>query len=487
MGRKWLILLAVLVLFARLFAAYSNPGFSSPEAYVHARHIDYILATGKPMTHDTLSWSGKDVAGSVLYEYLLAAGAFFLGTYHALKIIPNLFATAGLIIVYFLGLAITKKETIALAGAAFAGFMPYFFLHTVNNASAASLGVPLFLFLAYALLRAHDHRWVVIYLAILFFTSFYSPMILLFVFALAVYLALVLTGNLAADRIELELVFFSIFFSIWAQFIVYKNVLFFHGWGIFFQHIPDAFLANLSHVSLLGIFYDMGVVPLIAGIAVVYHYFLKKKDRTVYLLTGVLLAITLTVWLRLAPLVDGILYMSQVFSSLFAEWLRSFQKWFTHTRAARYPYLFTTSLTLLFLLTTIHPIVAGLPELSGPRQEYLEAMDFLKTTPQDSIVAAPLDDGIYIASIAQRANVLDSDILLAPSPEERLSDIKRLVSTHIETEAVELMDKYHAEYLLIHDDQTPLAYAPGKCFTNAFSNTLVTVYHKSTLCRVRPR
>jgi len=474
---KWIGVVIAIVLALRLWLAFSTPHLAF-EGYEHARQVDHILATGLPLAYDELSWGGRQVVGTPVFDYLLAFFSLFMGSY-ALKIIPNLFASLSVIVVYLFAQMLTKKENVSLMAAGFAGFLPVFVQQTLLTASPLSLGVPLILFLCYALLRTKDKHWVTIYLITLLIASFFSPYILLFVFALAIYLALVMTENLESTRQELELVLFTIFFALWAQFVLYKDVLFFHGTNVFFNNLPLPF--TVGGTSLLAALYLIGVVPFFAGILVMYQYFLKKKKKEIYLLTGIIITVAILVWLRFIPTTHGLVYLSLPFAILFADGFETVREWYKTTRLGEHVWLLYVVLVLVFYATSIQPAYGGALE-GQPSAELREALDWIRTTPENSIVASQLQHGGWINTLGERGNVIDPHVLMVLRPTERYSAVQRLFQTSSQTEAVEIMDQYGATFVLT--DQ-PLAYAPGKCFQERFTNQDFTIYEKSTLCRVR--
>jgi len=119
---KWIGVVFAIVLGLRLWLAFSTPNLAF-EGYEHARQVDHILATGLPLTYDELSWGGREVVGTPLFDYILAFFSLFMGG-AALKIVPNVFASLAVIVVYVFAKMLTKKEGVSLMAALFAGFLP---------------------------------------------------------------------------------------------------------------------------------------------------------------------------------------------------------------------------------------------------------------------------------------------------------------------------------------------------------------------------
>ena len=144
---KWvylvLAILFVLVLGSRLYISFQVPHFSDDKSYFHLEQVHNILDTGKPIFNSELSYSGTVNVFSPLFDYILALFAVFLPVVFVLKIIPNIFASSLVFIMFFLVLLIVKNYRTALFTAFVSGFIPIFFSRTVNSVSAYSLVIPL--------------------------------------------------------------------------------------------------------------------------------------------------------------------------------------------------------------------------------------------------------------------------------------------------------------------------------------------------------
>lgn len=298
-----------------------------------------------------------------------------------------------------------------------------------------------------------------------------------FVVGLGIYLVLVISESLQAERKELELVLFTIFFALWAQFIMYKDALFFHGTGIFLRNMPPE-LVQTTPMSMLHIIYLLGIIPLLGGLYILHAHFLRKKSKGNHLIAGMILAFTLLLWLRLLP-PAGLMYLGVLFAVYFGQAYNSLLLWWGHTRLASQQWL--VSLTLIVIIA-----ITAWPALSLPTLDSytMAGARWLENTPKDVIVASSLENGAYISAVGRRANIIDHNIFMIRRPMERYLSSKRLLTTFSQTEAVEIMDKYHAEYLFTN---TMPSYAPGKCFQLVFQNPSVIILHKSRLCRVRER
>ena len=94
-----LFLIFLLIVLTRFYFVFQTDYFHN-DAYLSKRYIENIAETGKPIFYDTLSYNGRDVLYSPVFYYIMA---FFKGIFGdlALKLIPGLFLSLLVFIVYF--------------------------------------------------------------------------------------------------------------------------------------------------------------------------------------------------------------------------------------------------------------------------------------------------------------------------------------------------------------------------------------------------
>jgi len=84
-----------------------------------------------------------------------------------------------------------------------------------------------------------------------------------------------------------------------------------------------------------------------------------------------------------------------------------------------------------------------------PTPEQYEAMTWIKNnTHPNATIMADWNEGHYITNIAERKNVMDPYLEFAPQVDERYNDTRRVKSICNADEAIEIMEKYNAEYVL---------------------------------------
>jgi dolichyl-diphosphooligosaccharide--protein glycosyltransferase len=88
----------------------------------------------------------------------------------------------------------------------------------------------------------------------------------------------------------------------------------------------------------------------------------------------------------------------------------------------------------------------GSGRLVAPQNDWYESLIYLKEeTPEDAIIMTWWDYGYWILDIAERTPVVDNGY----RPEEILRDIAQVYCTDQDSEAIEVMRKYGASYLVL--------------------------------------
>jgi len=493
---KWALAIACIVVFAlRLYIAFSAPGLSGDDAYFHLRQVQHIRQTGLPLFDDPLSYGGRTYFFSPVFDYVVAAGALVMPVIVAAKVVPNLLATLLMIIIFAIVSRISKLDSVVLFTAIFSAFVPVWFGHTINTLSPATLAIPLLFFVLYAWMRVQEVHWRYLYLVALILFAFTHPLSLLFVLGLIFYLVLVLVEQLRIERAELEIALFSVFFVLWSQFLLYKKFILVHGPGVVWQNIPPSLLSSLfSSITVLTAIYQIGILPVLYGVFVVYRYLFRRKHRLTYFLIAFTLAAGILLWFRLIPVQLGLMLLGMFLIVLFARWIDFFWGYIPTTRFARWKPALIALLAVAFILSGVLPSVA---EAWSVQREALppagmHAYDWIRTqAPPDATVVASVDEGQRVAALGQRKNVLDAHFLLQHDAKQRLHDIGRLFSTTLRVEAVELLERYGASVILLSPEtkkefrRSSLDYAEhSNCFARTFSEGGYDVYVKHPYCTV---
>lgn len=490
-----LALICAIVLALRIYIAFSSPGLSSDDAYFQLRQVEHIRSTGFPLFDDPLSYGGRSYSFSPVFHYVVAAGSLVMPMQSAVKVIPNILAVLLMPIIFLIVRRISKEDSVALFISGFSAFVPVWFSHTINTLSPVTLAIPLLFFVIYSFMRAEEPKWRYLYLCSLVLLSFTHPLVLLFVLGLIFYMILVLVEQLKIERAELEITLFSVFFVLWSQFILYKNFILAHGLAVIWQNIPASLLSLLfSNITILSAIYQIGILPVLYGVFVVYRYLFRRKHKMTYFLIAFTLAAVVLLWFRLIPIQLGMMLLGMFLLVLFSRWVDFFLSYVPTTRVSRFAPLFVLSLIIAFVLTGLLPswnsALAVQKETPPPAE--INAYEWIRSNANaDLAVVAFVDEGHKVTELAQRKNVIDDHFLQQKDAKQRLYDISRIFSTPLGVEAAELMERYNAGVILLSPETkerfriSTLRYVENsKCFLQTFSEGGYGVYVKLQFCRV---
>ncbi len=449
-----LIIIFVLVLSIRLYMAFQTDQFSSGQDYFMVQQIEHIKETGMPLVQDELSYGGRFHSEPFLFYYIIAFFALFIKTTVATKLMVNLFATSLIFITYLIAKRITKSSRAAIITSFISGFIPIYVETTVNTLSSYSIIIPLMFLMVYFLLTVEDHpkkvNWFIITLIL---SLLISPSTILLILGLLFYLVLVRIESLKQSKAELELIVFSTFFSIWFLLILYKKAFLQHGLSIIWQNIPSQLIQEyFINFNILEAIYEIGIIPFIFGIYIVYSYIFKEKNRYIYLLIGFFLSTFILLWLKLIKLNLGFIILSIILTLLFSQYLKLFLIYLKKTRFIRYEKGFITVIILIFILTSIIPsiIYANKSVKNAFTPKEMDALQWLReNTMPNSTIATSLEEGFLINYIAKRKNIMDSDFLLMDNIDQRYKDLTTIFTSPFETESIRLMAKYEASYIYL--------------------------------------
>ncbi len=489
MSKPWVGLTVVFlfVLAIRLYFAFQTPYFSSDSAYLEVRATD-SLYNGKLLWHDPLGYGGRTLIRSPIFDAILAFFGWFMPLPLVYKIIPNVFASLLVIPAYLISFLLTKHKLFSEFTALITSLVPAYFAHTFNQVSQLTLAVPLFFFLTYAWLKCPERKWIMIFLSALLLFVFMHPLSIVFVLSIGVYIILLQLEKLKPRIAEYELGLFAIFFALWAQFLIYKKLILFHGPAVIWQNVPKELLSQyFSNITILGALWQIGVFPLIGGTYALYKASFIEPQRETLILLSITLVAKIMLWFRLINIYTGLMLLGISLAFLFAKWLLYFSSWLKETKIAKATWIFTAVAIILAIYTTAYPTYTEVTAQLGHTitQEEVNALEMLsKKTSADASIMAPVSYGNYITALAKRKNIIDDYFFLQPRTNERYQDVLRVYKTTFETEAVQLVDKYSADYIIVPPGFKDLPYADGECFKKIHSNS-IKIYEKDRKCKVK--
>ncbi len=471
----------------RLYFAFMTPNFSDDDAYFVLRQVDHIRQTGFPLFRDTLSYGGRTYVFLPLFHYILAFFSLFMGTVNAAKIIPNVFATSLVFIVFLIVRHLTKDDRIAILSAFISGFLPIYISETINSATVLSMIIPMTFLLFYFMLRIRSKKYIYYYLIALSVFILLSPYSILFILAILLYYLFSWVEGFKPTRTEIEITVFSLFLAIWFYSIFYRDALLMHGFSVIWQNIPSEVINQFySGVNILDAIYQIGLIPLLAGIYITYHYIYKTKRKPFYLTLSLMIIILALLLLRYIQLKLGLVFIGVILTILFGEFLLYASEYLGRTKFARYRNHLFVLLLVVFILTSFIPSLEYADRKiteSDPGGKVF-ALQFLQniSNPDEAVVGSVFD-GHLITYLAKRKNIIDSNFLLVDAT-ERLQDVRTIYTSAIQSTPIDLMDKYHAGYIVLTDEAkkyyniTRISYVDDSCFPMIFSSKDVIVYQK---------
>lgn len=481
----FLILIFLAVFGLRVYLSYNAKGFSDDTSYFVMRQAESIKQTGLPLYNDALSFGGRTNTFMPLFYYVIAFFSLFMPIDLAMNIIPNLLLSSLVFIIYFISYKIKRNKSVSIATTVVANSVPIFFSETINKIGTYDLSVPLLFCAFYFFMGIKKDRNIMLYLVSLFLLSITSPLIVVLTLFFLLYLLLSRLQDIKTGRKELELIIFTIFFSMWISFLFYKNALLLHGPSFIWQNIPSALLNSFfSDVNALELIYKVGAATLIAGLFVVYNNFLKEKNKEINYTIAFIISVSLLLWFKLIELNLGLIIFGIALSLLFGYfWVFAF-RYIAKTRFYSMKIPLVIVMFLIIIPASFVPAVNYSKQVlkSTPKESMLRAFDWIAAnTPENSTILSWPNDGSKIAYFTKRKNVMDLNFMLIADVNERFDDIQTIYTTPSEMEAIKLMNKYNVNYILL----TPqlkgyykidsLAYLDERCFQKVYDD-LVQIY-----------
>jgi len=487
----WLIIIFLLVLAIRLYIAFQTPYFNY-EAYYSLRQAENIHNTGLPLFNDPLSYGGKTGLFAPLQYYILAVFSFLLPIDIVAKILPNIFASLIIIVVYFLSLRITKSPKISLLTSFMAGFIPILFFD-INRVPVDYLAILLVFSIIYCMFKINERRYVDYILILIFLLVLTTPLSFILIIGLLFYMLLLKLENLNIETKESEIILFFTFLVFWVNLLIYKNAFLKHGLAVIWQNTPIALLSNtFESITLFESFYTISIIPLILGIYAGYIAFYKEKNKEILLLIGFGISSFLLLWFKLLSLVTGLVFLSLTLVILSAFSIKKISEFIEKTKFHRHETLFLVILIVLFIITAIIPsVMVGIERTKQtPTTSDLVVLEWAsERLPADATIAATMEEGNMVSYYSRRKNIMDDNFLLTPNIDQRLSDVDSIFTTNFETQAVSVLNKYDSKYVFLssyaiqkYHIKTLSYVGDQECFTDIYHLNVTVLYN--TKCKI---
>ncbi len=436
----------------RLYFAFQTPYFSDDSSYFVLRQIEEITRTGTPLYNDPLSYGGRQFFFPPLFHYIIAFFNLFMPLVFAAKLLPNLFASSLVIIVYFLTKEITRNRVAALYTAGISGFIPIFFQMTINRVSPYSLVVPLVAFSIFCFIKLHKDKKYAYYLLVsICCLTFVHASVLLLAAALMLYIIFLKTENIKESPAEIEVVLFVALLVLWFLLLIYKKALLSEGISIIWQNIPSQIIWKyFQNITVLEAVTKIGIIPFVYGIVTIYRYLFRKKTKFTYLFISFALTIGILLLMKFIVMSTGLMFLGMILTILYSMHLKHFRHFIKKTRFAQLGKFLLVSLSITLLLTQFIPsLVYAEREIHlSTTENQAEALGWISanTKPEAKILSI-VEDGHAISYFSGRKNVIDSNFINAGDTGRIFDDIRTIYTTPYKTQAVELLSKYNIDYI----------------------------------------
>ncbi len=487
-----LLLIFLAVLAFRLYFAFQTPNFGN-DAYFNIRQITHITEHDFPAFYDSLSYSGRSLVFLPLFHYIIALASILLPLTAALKILPNLFASLTVFVIYLAAYELTKRKDAAMLAAFISAFLPIFISETLLTVSEYSIMVPLTFLIFYFMMRVENQRLFKTVITTILIATFIHSSILLLVFALLLYLVFMKIEDIKFDRAETELILFSTILVIWLTILFFKNALLVHGPAVVWQNTPLSLLTQyFRNFNILEAIYKIGIIPFLSGIFIIYKYVFKEKFKKIYPFISFALVALLLLWLGLIQLSTGLMFLGVALALLFAQFYVIALEYLKKTRFSNLKPLFIMFLIAVLVLTSVTPSINYAKQAvdNAPSQEQIKALLWVKdNTNEEAVVLSMLEEGHLITAIAERKNVMDKKFLLIPNTQQRLKDINEIYSTSYATSAVTLLNKYSVDYIFYSINalkkygEKPAYLDELNCLRLVYENTEAQIYETKCIMK----
>lgn len=470
---KWKGLLPFLiffiVLFSRILFAFQTPEFGDDSAYFVLIQMESIAQTGLPALESQVL--GEISLFPPVFYYILGFFNLFMPSSFVAKIIPNIFASLTVFIVYLLSMKFTRNHNASLFASALSGFIPIFFLRTFNSISIYSLVVPLVLFSFYSFLMINtDEKYIFWYIASILVLSFTHPSVFFVIAGQILYFTFVKIEGLQYKDVEVEVIFVSIFLGIWSQFLIFKNAFLIHGPSIIWQNTPSQMLGELFRgISIVEAISLIGPVPAIAGAYVFYQYVKDKKSKFIFFFLSYTIPVFFMLWLKLIEPRVGLILLSSALVVVLGKYYIAFTSYLEKTKFSKFKILILIFVGVVIYFTSVLPTFALVTDEinNAPSYEKVQILQWAShNLDSDSIVLSSFEDAFLIRYHSGLRTVIDSNFLSFDDVDVIVDDINSFFTAQSLIRALNIIEKYDVDYVFLSDTVVE-KYARSEIFYNS--------------------
>ncbi|MBW3023268.1 hypothetical protein KY308_04140 [Candidatus Woesearchaeota archaeon] len=484
----WIIFLIVAAI--RIVFAFQTPTFSY-DSYFHIRQVESILETGLPVFNDPLSYGGRFLVFSPIFHYIIAFFSLLIPFQIAAKILPNILYALLIPLSYHISMRTVGKKMPAVFAAVFAALIPGLW-STINSFDPLCMVIPLIFYIFYCIIRVNEKKYLTQFLIFGIVSAVISPVTILIVPALWLFILLLKIEELEERRTVMEAIIFCTFFILLINFLLYKKALLMHGYTIIWQNIPFPVLSMFfEKITVLHIIASVGIIPFIFGFYEIYRFSFTIKERSLSAIISLTIVAAILLWAKLIRIEMGMIFLGLGFAIISSKTIDSIYGYFKKIKFNVSSWHILAGVVAILLLTSIPPSVSIVSDSyqNVPEKFEIDAMQWLKANSSESstIVATP-KEGFLLNAVADRKNILDDNFLMRRNADIRYGDIKTIFATNLETTALELLNKYNAKYILLSQNTqkefnvSEISYAEAECFKKVFENEKTSIF--KTWCEV---
>jgi len=303
---------------------------------------------------------------------------------------------------------------------------------------------------------------------------------------LLMFMILVVAESLPVKRQMGESLFFFVLLTILVNLILFKDIYFSSGLEALWQNVPDQLYASFfKDFDVMSLIYNIGFLPLVLGFVGLGLSLATEKKKEVYLLSSMILADVGLLALKLIPYDIGVMFLAILLCITSTLTIAELIDYVKLTKAAKQVGFIVFIVAAVTLVSLVIPTIVNAEATinEGVSASEIEALTWIKeNTPENSVVLGNVFEGNLILEVAERANVIDTQFLLA---EDRYYDVETMYTIGSLYKAVVALDKYNVDYVYLSDntkemfDIDEITYIDDEsCFEQVFENEEAIVYEK---------
>lgn len=309
-----------------------------------------------------------------------------------------------------------------------------------------------------------------------------------------VYLLLCFLEHQELRAEEREVIIFSIIFYVWLQLLFFKDILLKEGPEFVWQNIPSQIINQyFPKISLVEALLSVSIIPFLVGLYVVYHSLFTSKEKTVFLLLSCAIAAALLAWFRFIEFQTALAFFGMVLAVLFSLFYQASHQYVQKTKVFWLPRAFPALVAVLLAASLWYPAAVQTLHQDLPTPEEITAFQSLRHYASGNNKAlALLKEGHLVTYYGGVKNLMDDQFSLVEN-EERFRDITTLYTTQFQTEALDLLEKYDIDYLILTSSAQEemglerFSYLTPECFALKYKNTSRIYERKCSLREKREK